>query len=500
MRNKNPLTFILFFFILAIGFLLRAQEMLSHNFLFLIDQGRDMMAVKDIVYNHHLTLIGPYTSLTGVFQGPIWYYLLSIPTFILNGDPWGAVVLMLTISMALIIISFIFMRKLFDEKTALVTSFLLAISPEAISAATYSWNPHPMWLLIGLFIFFFYKVNLGQKKYHLFLWPLISLMFHFEGALAFFILIASFIYLLLFNRRVINNKYFAFSTLSSILLFLPQILFDLRHNFLMSRSFLSLFQGKDNGLIVGGEKLKYLNLMDSHIYAFKINFISSFLHDGLMQNLPLFFFVFLVFMVLFAKRLKIVSDNENYFLMMIVKTVLIIVALTFFYPFPLRYWFLTGFEIFYIFPLGLLLSKLLNLRIGKIFLLLLFVASILVLAPKINKLYSQPDYGGVAKIKGKIDAIKYIYDDAKGKPFNLLVFTPPVSTDAYDYLLWWYGKNKKLQVPKKEKKETFYLLMEPDPGKPWSYNGWLETIIKNGTIISTKTLPSGLIVQKRIEY
>lgn len=499
MRNKKPLTFILFFFILSIGFLLRAQEMLSHNFLFLIDQGRDMMAVKDIVYNHHLTLIGPYTSLTGVFQGPIWYYLLSIPTFILNGDPWGAVILMLTISMAVVIISFIFMRKLFDEKTALITSFILAISPESISAATYSWNPHPMWLLIGLFIFFFYKVNLGQKKYHLFLWPLIFLMFHFEAALAFFILLSCFIYLLLFSRRVINNKYFTFSILYSTFLFLPQILFDLRHNFLMSKSFLSLFQGKDNGLIVGGEKLKYLNLMDSHMYTFKINFISSFLHDGLMQNLPLLFFVFLVFMVLFARRLKIVSGNENYFLMMIVKIVLIIVALSFFYPFPIRYWFLTGFEIFYIFPLGLLLGKLLNLRIGKIFLFLLFIASILVLAPKINKLYSQPDYGGVAKIKGKEDAIKYIYEQAKGKPFNLLVFTPPVYTDAYDYLIWWYGKNKYGYVPKKEKKDTFYLLMEPDPGKPWSYNGWLETIIKNGTIISTKTLPSGLIVQKRRE-
>jgi hypothetical protein len=40
--------------------------------------------------------------------------------------------------------------------------------------------------------------------------------------------------------------------------------------------------------------------------------------------------------------------------------------------------------------------------------------------------------------------------------------------------------------------------MEPDPSKPWSYNGWLETVIVNGDVIKTVNLPSGLIIQKRI--
>jgi hypothetical protein len=109
-----------------------------------------------------------------------------------------------------------------------------------------------------------------------------------------------------------------------------------------------------------------------------------------------------------------------------------------------------------------------------------------------------PDLGGAAKIKGQEQAIDYIYKDAKGKPFGLYIFTPPVYTYPYDYLLWWYAKPKYHYFPYQEKKGTFYLLMQVDMNQPWTYKGWMETVIKTGKIIDTKTLiPSGFIVQKR---
>lgn len=70
------------------------------------------------------------------------------------------------------------------------------------------------------------------------------------------------------------------------------------------------------------------------------------------------------------------------------------------------------------------------------------------------------------------------------------------------YIFFFYllteGKKKYHFVPGKEKSGTFYLLIEPDHEKPWSYEGWLETVIKSGKILSTVELPSGLIVQKRM--
>ena len=111
--------------------------------------------------------------------------------------------------------------------------------------------------------------------------------------------------------------------------------------------------------------------------------------------------------------------------------------------------------------------------------------------------YDLADYGGGAKIKGKIEAVDYIYQDAGEEEFNVLVFTPPIYDYPYRYLLDWYGEKKYGYVPGKEKKGIFYLWIEPDPQKRWTYQGWLETVIKTGKVLKEETLPSGFIIQKR---
>jgi hypothetical protein len=108
------------------------------------------------------------------------------------------------------------------------------------------------------------------------------------------------------------------------------------------------------------------------------------------------------------------------------------------------------------------------------------------------------DYGGWSKVKGKIDAIDYIYKDAQGKKFSLFIFAPSIYTDPYDYLIVWYGKKRFQYVPGNSKKGLFYLLIQPDTDQPWTYKGWIETVIKTGKVIQTTTLRSGLIIQKRI--
>lgn len=495
---KRIIEYIYLFIILIIGFLLRAQETLSHNFLFLIDQGRDMMAVRNIVYGHHLTLIGPYTSLQGVFQGPLWYYLLAIPTYIFHGDPWGAVVLMLLISMTVLFVDYFYMKKFFGMIAALLTCFVFALSPEATAAATYSWNPHPMWLLIVFYIFVFYKILLGKSKFHLLLWPIIALLFHFETALGVFFLIGTIFYFILFARSYFLQRYIWLGMVVSGVFFLPQVIFDLRHNFLMTRSVLSIFTGSKQGLFAKGEHLQYSQLISNHWGTIVTNYNSSFVHDGVFAVLPGIIFIFIAVYLLISFIVPVFEKKEKIFLNLQLRLLALFFVLSFLYPFPLRYWFLTGFQSFYLIILGFLLSKLWKFKIGKFLVLLFVLVYLLYLPNRINTLYFHPpNDGGTAKIKGKEAAIEWVYHDAQSKPFSLLVFTPPVNTDAYDYLVWLESKKFGF-LPTKEKKGTFYLLMEPDPDKPWSYKGWMDTVIKTGTIEKTVILPSGFIIQKRI--
>lgn len=495
----KPMSLIFFFIILLLGILLRSEETLTQNFLFLIDQGRDLMAVKSIIYDKHITLIGPYTSLQGVFQGPLWYYLLGIPLFLANGNPVGSIVLMLVISLSAMFVSFYGMYRFVGERAALFTFFLFAISPEAIAAATYSWNPHPMWLLIPLYIFGFFKLQ-SNKKFNYIVWPIIGLMFHFQTALGVFIFISSIVYILIFNRKLIREKSFYLAFIFVLILFLPQIVFDFRHDFLMSKSVIKLFKGTDQGLFVGGENNQYSNIVSEHLSAFYLNFRSGFVHYGYFRLIPTTLLVFLISWIFIRKKFNPYSQKESEFVLVLYKIVGILVFLSFFYPFPIRYWFLTGFQAFYIFLFGLLLSRLWLNKITKIFVIFYIISVSLFSFYRLYVLYIiPPNDGGTAKIKGKLAAIDYIYKDAKGTPFGLFVFTPPVNTDAYDYLIWYRGEKVYNYIPYKEKKGNFYLLIEPDPGQPWSYNGWLETVIKDGEVLKTEKLPSGFIIQKRFK-
>lgn len=484
---------------LFIGIVLRAQELISHNFLFLLDQGRDMMAVKSILYDHHLTLIGPSTSLRGVFQGPLWYYLLAFSTASFGGDPWGGIVLMFAISIVVLVVVYFWMKKLFGETVALTTTFLFAVSPEAIAAATFAWNPHPMWLLIVIYVFLFYSTIHKSRKFNLILWPIIGFMFHFQTAMGFFIFSGSIIYILFFSRKTIVNKYFLIGIILLLCTFIPQVLFDLRHDFLMSRSIISLFTGSDQGLFAGGEKVKYTKIMSEHIFAFYNNFKSAFINDGIAKYIPDFFILLIISGVfLVIKKSSIFTKTGSAFILFISQLLSIIFLLSFVYPFPMRSWFLTGFQSFHLIFIGAVLGKLFRFRVVKIAIILIFLTNIFYSVKKVDSLYFHPpNDGGAEKIKGKLAAVDYVYNNSKDRNFNLLVFTPAVITDAYDYLIWWHGGKKYNYIPGKEKNGTFYLLIESDYSKPWSYKGWLETVIKTGAIQETKKLPSGIIIQKR---
>lgn len=483
--------------IFLLAFFLRAQETLSNNFLFLIDQGRDLLAVKSIVFDHKLTLIGPYTSLGGVFQGPLYYYLLAIPTVLFDGDPWGSVLLMLVISLATVVLASFWIYKRFGKTAGIITLVLFSFAPQAIAAATFSWNPHPMWLLIVIFILSFYEVNTGRQKMSFLMWPAVTLMFHFEMALGVYFFIATLLYFFLFNRRIILNKLFLGGFFVSLIFLAPQLLFDFRHDFLMTKSVVAMLSGTNQSLWVKGEDIRFLALLKDHLDVHLQLFSSAFISSGLFRFLPQTLLLLSFFSYFFLLQKGNEDGKKREFIQIVFPLFFLMVVLTMLYPFLLRQWFLTGFESFYLLSAGVLLSAFWKPFLGKILLCVLFLSMIVYSVERIQQVYTVQDFGGVAKIKGKQDALSYIYNDAGKNPYGILVFTPPVYTDAFDYLIWWNSYKNHTALPGKEKKGIVYLLMEPDPYKPRSHRGWLETVIKSGKILSEKTLPSGYIIQKR---
>lgn len=486
----------LFVLILVIASFPRAIELLGGNYLFGYDQGEHFLAVKKIVVDQHPTLIGTQVGgQGGFFQGAGWYYLLSIPFVITTGNPYGAMILMFLISMGVIICCFAFAKRMFDASTAVFVSILVAISPALIAQARFIWPPFPISLLTVFFLFFLFRVLQGEKNFFPLTGVIVGLMFHFEVATAGTLLGQLIIlYPFLAWRRIVSFRLFLVTIGIFLVPLVPFFIFDFRHDFLIAKGVLKLvFKQTSQGMLLKYWETMFLN----HLNVFSSNLISTFQLGQILWSAIL---GFLLFGGVFYARDKKIGFAKRVFVLYLLVSPFVLFFVFMFYPWPMWEWWILELIIFYCFLFGILIAyfwQKLEARLLIGILLAVFVGSFFLQTLNFYK-NDLNDYGGTHKIKGKLDAIDYIYTNARGKPFGLLVFTPPVYTYAYDYLLWWYGGKKYKYIPPQEKKGLFYLLIEPDPSKQWSYKGWLETVIKTGKIIETKELPSGFIIQKRL--
>jgi len=73
-----------FISLIVVFFLLSGASFRDSNFAFTIDQARDILFIRQIA-NFHPVLVGPTTSINGVFLGPFWYYF-NLPAFIFSKE------------------------------------------------------------------------------------------------------------------------------------------------------------------------------------------------------------------------------------------------------------------------------------------------------------------------------------------------------------------------------------------------------------------------------
>lgn len=458
-------------FIICLGFFLRAQETLSGNFLFLKDQGRDLLAVKSIVVDKKPTLIGPYTGLQAVFQGPFYYYLLAIPFALSGGNPRAIMLVMLIASVTAIPIVFAIGKRFFSQRVGFFAAFLLAASPAAAAAATFIWSPFLVVPISALALFFLLKKSLIPLAICL------GLLFHFEIAFAVPFTI---------TVIVLLKKFPGIRFLMMLALFLlPLLLFDFRHQHITSRSLFQLFLGSAQGL--SGASEPYAKIIRDHFIQFFLRFKGMFVGSEPLGSIISF--------IAIVSGIGYFAVGKNFKIKLLLGIPILMFVVYMLYPFQLYDWYLVGLFPVYALIGGIALARVSKEAFGKFVVALFLVLLLQQSTVRLKQLYEIPDYGGTSKIRGKIEAVDAIYNDAKGAPFRLRVFTPVVLTDAYDYLFWWHGQKTYGYLPGSE--GIVYLLIEPDPGKPWSHEGWLETQVNHGKILETRELPSGFIIQKR---
>lgn len=495
------------FFLFLWGIALRVPELISGNYLFGHDHGRDYLAAYDIVVNHKLTLIGAeagsgVAGINGIFHGPGYFYLIALAYTLFQGNPIGGQLFMVLFGILSLILACSIGYKIFGKAGSALLLFFVAISPLIVSQSRFIWSSHPITPFVLLALYFVYKIPQNSRIYA----PLAVFMsgFTYNSQLGVAVpLTVSVLLSIPFVYKIRDARVYIYCIGALLLSFLPMVLFEARHGFMAVRS---AWEYTLRGASAGGSMFDTKRLL-SHGVDYWNNFANTFTFEfgwisNQAQKIVLFFFIPIVFIGLLRIRESIHRKFIVFLILMILTTWIGYLVLNN----AVWDYYLTHTRIAYIllftYAITPILQKKKNvlfpslgLIFSAVFLLVLFVGS----AFRMYVTYTSDlqDTGKFEKIQGKRFVLDTIYKDANGQPFSVFVFIPSVYTWPYDYLFKTYGKQTYGYEPDREKRGLGYLIIEPDNDKPWRQKGWLETVVQGGETVRIKTLLNGLILEKR---
>src|SRR3989344_7422152 len=119
--------------------------------------------------------------------GPLMYYLVALVLWLFK-SPISVAVFVAIFNSIAVLLTFVFCKAYFNERIALITSFLYAVNPWSIYLSHSHWNPNYLPFFSIIFFYFIFGFFLKDKKiylvYSLFV---LSLMLQFHLTPLFFI-------------------------------------------------------------------------------------------------------------------------------------------------------------------------------------------------------------------------------------------------------------------------------------------------------------------------
>ncbi len=483
MDNLKIILIIFFVTAFALRFYL-----LPENLFFGPEQGIDFAVIKNIAINHNLTLIGSKTDISGIFHGPVYYYLAVIPFLMSKGDPLFILAFFIFINCFTVFFIFLLGKELFNERVGIFAALIFTVSYGAIVYSRWLSNPPLTIPLSCLFFLFINRFLQGKKIYLLFACIVFGLVGQVEFLNFLFFSVMSLLIFLVF-RNPLQNQNRLFLMVCALFLIVFSIgsymIFDFRHNFLISKSFLQLFHGSSGYYVSWGK-----SIVDNSV-AFTTAFTSFITPAYWILSLGIFF----TGIWIFIKVLK--SGKKNGVLILIWLFVPVILLIF------LRHNVLTQFFVS-IAPASILFTSVVldYARKKNIWiLLLLFVVGVnmyswFINIPKNSNIFFQSAQPGL-KFSDQKKVINTIYKKAGRKPFSFQSYTIPYwSQQGWEYLFWYYGKQTYGYEPIPEKAGTLFVIIQDDPSNKLFQEHWLKEIVSKWGRLENSFRYGILTVQK----
>jgi 4-amino-4-deoxy-L-arabinose transferase-like glycosyltransferase len=241
--KDNPLEFWFLVVILLAGAVSRLYNIAAFM-TFLGDEGRDVIIVRRLLTEGHPPLIGPGTSIGGMYLGPLYYYMMAPGLLLAAFSPVGPAIEVAVLGIITIWFVWYAGRVWFGKTAGLIAAGLYAVSPTVIIYSRSSWNPNIMPFFALLSVYSVWKVW-KEKKFN---WLLI-LGLSFAGViqshyLGFLLVPTLFLFWLLTYIRYKSKSFIQKSLIGFgifAVLMSPLFFFDIRHNWMNTRAFYTFF-------------------------------------------------------------------------------------------------------------------------------------------------------------------------------------------------------------------------------------------------------------------
>lgn len=489
--------------ILSAGLYLRLKGIIAGTFAITFDQGRDLLAASSIV-DGHLTLIGPTTGLAGVFHGPLWYWLLAVFSFLGRGDPKFILGLIILLYATTQFWLYWTVKKYYGFWLAVIILGLVSFSPFFVANVGQLWSPNLVVLATMIAAVALIEIATGKKWYWL-LGLALGVNIQFEAAGGTFLAIATILALVLVKPTAVKLKDYLTLFGGFVLTLLPQILFEARHGFLMTKHVINYLGERPADLIAeyGFKTVEYKTGL------FFDNFHKLFFDENVTLNLAFIFLLFVFALKTFVGNRttkKTIKISEKLILIWGVEIIFFMWLAVNFYTDVVWNHFLFPISVFYMITISFLLFNFYKV-FPKASLMLILFTFLGILIPFLKDLKADGEYiGDHSVFRNKLKIIDEVYNDAGELPFNVVVYEPTTFSYGWDYLFNWYGHKTygKLPVGNDLKQKIVYFIIEPD-SIAGRRNEWVRQRIGEGEVVWSKEYWSdngvegdGFLLQKRV--
>jgi len=471
--------------ILIVATLLRTLN--TRNLLgFWYDQGRDAKVVWELIHHKNVFLIGPTTGIEGIFLGPFYYYFLAPFYAIGKGDPVVPAIGLGLVTSVAVFLLYRVGKKYISTNVGLLASLLYGFSAVIIQANRWLSNPTALPFFSLLIVWLLLEANEKKSFTNIkgfLLGFLVGISLQLEAASAIFFIPA--VMVICWNIKKscrIKTVHLFLIVLGLGFTLIPQILFDIRNDNLLGKSFYRFLVSEKSFRVNSTEFL--LNRL--------IFFLKSFSEKLFIGNPLQVLGLGSVLISLIVNIKKTPSSIKK----VIIPWILVpVVGLTIYKGNNGYVWdyYLTG--VFPVFMLLVAVGVAFMPRILKAIFITCFISQNVFFALT----FVQTTQPGYITLKNIQQAVDWIYEDAGNNPFNADVYVPPVIAHAYEYVFTWQSVAKNSAPPSADLQKILYTIVEPDLDHPYYRNQWLQRQDSYGQVDKEKTV-GPLLVQKRIRY